>query len=65
MGQEDAAEVTQPLQDVADIGNEQIDPALLLVGELATAIEHHDVVAALDGRHVLADLTDATERDYP
>ncbi len=63
--QEDAAEVAQPLQDVADVGNEQVDPALLFLGEFATRVEQDDVVAALDGRHVLADLADAAERDHP
>ncbi len=63
--QQDAPEVLDPLLDIGDIRDDQVDALLILFRELAAAVEQEDAVAALDGGHVLADLADAAERDHP
>ena len=65
VGDDDRPQVAQPLLDVADVGDDQVDSALLLLRELAAAVEQDQVALVLDGGHVLADLADPAERDHP
>ncbi len=65
MSNHDRAQVGEALLDVGHIGDDQVDPALLLFRELAAAIEQDDVPPVLDERHVLADLSDAAKGNDP
>ena len=49
--------------EIADVGNDEVDAGQLLVGEGETRIDDDDVVSVLDGGHVLADFADAAEED--
>jgi hypothetical protein len=57
------AEIPPLLPNVANVRDDQIDPALPLLGELATGVEQDEIIAILDRGHILADLADPAERD--
>ncbi len=65
MSDDDGPQIPQPLADVADVGDDQVDPALLLLRELAAAVQQDQILSVLDGGHILADLSDPTERNHP
>ena len=49
-------------QQVRDVGYNQVNPRLLLVGEHDAAVHHNNRVVVLEGQHILADVTAAAER---
>jgi hypothetical protein len=63
--QQDTAQPAGPLAQVRHVRDYQIDPALLLLGELDPCIHEHDITAVFDHRRVLADLTHSPQGDYP
>ena len=63
VGDEEGLDLVLVLLEVGDVGDDEIDPEHLLVGEHQPAVDHDDVVAVLEHVHVLADLADAAERD--
>ena len=65
VGDQERPDVGLALLEVGDVGNDEVDPEHLLVGEHQPAVDHDDVVAVLEHVHVLADLADAAERDDP
>src|SRR5215212_6137471 len=50
-----------PLQQVADVGQHQVDADHLVFREHEPAVDDDDRVVVLDGRHILADGPDAAE----
>ena len=50
------------LVEVGDVGDDDVDPVHLLIGEGQPAVDDDDLVGELEHGHVLADLTDAAER---
>src|SRR5439155_21827718 len=62
---EEPADLALALAQVGDVGDYEIDPEHALVGEHQTGIDDDHVIADLDREHVLADLTDAAQRDHP
>ena len=63
VGDQERPDVGPALLEVGDVGDDQVDPEHLLVGEHQAAIDHDDVIAVLEDVHVLADLADPAERD--
>ena len=63
VGDDDAAQLFLALQQVADIGDDQVDAQHLFLGEHQAGIDDDDVVVVLDGHHVLADFAQAAEGD--
>jgi hypothetical protein len=65
VGDEEGAHVGAPLLEVGDVGDDQVDPEHLLVGEHQAAVDHDDVIAVFEDVHVLADLAHPAKRDDP
>ena len=65
VGDQERPDVRLPLAEVGDVGDDEVDPEHLLVGEHQAAVDHDDVVAVLEHVHVLPDLADTAERDDP
>ena len=65
VGDEERLDVGLALLQVGDVGDDEVDPEHLLVGEHQAAVDDDDVVAVLEHVHVLADLADPAERDDP
>ena len=63
VGDDERLDVGLALLEVRDVGDDEVDPEHLLVGEHEPAVDDDDVVAVLEHVHVLADLADAAERD--
>src|SRR5690606_4938620 len=61
---ENAAEVPQAIKHEGDVRNDQVDTALRFFRELAAGIEQQQVVATLDGGHILTDLTNTAEWNH-
>ena len=62
---EERPDLLAVLAQVGDVGDDQVDPEHLLVGEHEPAVDHDDVVAVLEHVHVLADFPHSTEGDDP
>ena len=60
---DDAAQLVLPLHDVAEVGEDQVDPGMVVVGEHDAGVDDHHVVAVLEHSHVLADAVKPTEGD--
>ena len=63
VGEEHAAHLLLVLDEVGEVGDDDVDARHLLVGEAQAAVDHDDVVLLPDDGTVLADLAHATERD--
>ena len=57
------AQFRQPVLDVADVWDDQVDSALPLLGEFATGVEQDEIVAIFDRQHALADFADSAKRN--
>ena len=64
VSEDDAAQLLQVVADVGDVGDDGVDAGAVLAGELHAAVHDDDVVAELEGGHILADLTDAAQKHY-
>ena len=65
VGDEDAAEAALPLPDVGEVGDDDVDPEHLLLGEHEAGVDEDEVVVDLQDERVAADLAQAAERDDP
>ncbi len=59
----DPAHLVHVLEDVGVVGQDQVDPGMVFVGEHEAGVDDDEVLAVLDDRHVLADLVKPAERD--
>ena len=64
VGDEDAAHAVAVLQHIGEIRDDRVDARHRLVREDLAAIDDDDVAAVFVGRHVLADLAHAAQRDH-
>ncbi len=62
VAQEDAEHVTALVQQVRDVGQDQVDAEHVLLGEHEAGVDDQDLVLPLEGPHVDADLAEAAER---
>ena len=51
--------------EIADVRKEEVDPEMLVAREREPRVDDEDLVPELVHGHVLADLTEAAERDDP
>ncbi len=65
VGDDDGSQLLLPLADVGDVGDHQVNPQHLLLGEHEAGVDDDHVLGELQHHHVLADLSQATQRDYP
>ena len=56
MRDENRPHLVPVFEEVADVGDHKIDPEQLVLGKHEAGVDDDDVVAILDGRHVLTDL---------
>ena len=63
VGDDDRQHLLTVRLQVGDVGDDVVDPRQLLVREHQAAVDHDDIVAVLDGVHVLADLPQAAQGD--
>ena len=64
VGDDDAAELGCVLEQVGVVRQDEVDAHVLVVWEHQAGVDEHDVVAALEGGHVLADGVEAAQRDH-
>jgi len=62
MGYQQGPDPRPVLDQVADVGNREVDPWHCLAGEQDAGVDDDDVVAVFQGHHVLADLTETAKR---
>ena len=62
VGDEKGEDVVAMLAQPGDVGQHEVDAEHLVARERKAAVDHDDLAAVLDGRHVLADLAHAAER---
>src|SRR3954454_15617108 len=63
VGEDDRLDVVQPVPDVAEVGQDQVDAGLLVVGEQHAAVDDQQLAVVLEHGHVAADLPETSERD--
>jgi hypothetical protein len=59
----DGADALPPLDQVAEVGQQQVDSEMLVAREREPGVDDEDLAVALVRGHVLADLAEAAERD--
>ncbi len=57
--------VVEPVLDVAQIGQDQVDAWLVVTGEQHPAIDDQQTAEMLENRHVAADFADAAQCGHP
>ena len=60
---DEAEHVVAALEQVADVGQHEVDAEHVVAREREPAVDDDDLAAVLHGGHVLADLAEAAERD--
>ena len=65
VGQDDGHDVVEPVLDVGEIGQDQIDAGLGLLREEDAAVDDEQLAVDFEDGHVAADLPQAAERDDP
>ena len=64
VGDEDGPHPRGTLPQIGDVGDNQVYPQHILFRELDPAVDDDDVVAALQGHHVLADFPQSAQGDH-
>ena len=59
----DRVDVVEPRPDVVEVGEDQVDPGLVGLGEEHAAVDDEQPAGVLEDRHVAADLAETAERD--
>ncbi|GAA3493095.1 hypothetical protein GCM10019016_001940 [Streptomyces prasinosporus] len=65
VGEDDALDVVETVPDGREVGQDQVDSGLLLLGEEHSAVDDQQTASVLEDRHVAADLAEAAERGDP
>ena len=65
VGQHDGVDGVEAVPDPREVGEDDVDPRLVLVGEEHPAVDDEQPPGVLEDRHVAADLAEAAERDDP
>ncbi|MDH6188157.1 hypothetical protein M2168_001189 [Streptomyces sp. CZ24] len=60
--EDDALDVVEAVPDRGEVGQDQVDAGLLLLGEEDAAVDDQQPAVVLEDRHVAADLAEAAER---
>jgi hypothetical protein len=63
VGQDDAAHAISALGQVRDVGDDEVDPEHVGLGEREPAVDDEDLTVDFDGGDVLADLAHPAERN--
>ena len=63
VGEEDRQQLPLRLQQVGDVGDDQVDPEHVLLREHEAGVDYQDLALVLERPHVDADLAKAAQRD--
>ena len=63
VGEDDGADLVAVLDEVADVGDDDVDAEQLFFGEHQAGVDDDDVVAAAEGEAVHAELAESAKRD--
>jgi hypothetical protein len=58
-------DVVEPVLDVAQVGQDEVDAGLVVAGEQHAAVDDQQPAQMLENRHVAADFTDPAECGDP
>src|SRR5690606_38963864 len=61
--QDDGLDLVEPVSDVLEVGQDQVDARLLGIGEEYPAVDDQQAAGVLEDRHVPADLAQPAQRD--
>ena len=65
MGQHQRLDVVEPVLDMAQVGQDQVDAGLVVGGEHHPAVDDQQPAQVLENRHIAADFADAAQRGDP
>jgi hypothetical protein len=63
VGQHDGEHVVEPLGDVGEVGQDQVDAGLVVLGEQHPAVDDQQLAVELEDGHVASDLTEPAQWD--
>ena len=63
VGEDDRLDVVEAVAHVLEVGEDQVDPGLVVLGEQHPAVDDEQPACELEDGHVAADLTEAAQRD--
>ena len=61
--EDDRLDVVEPVLDVLEVGQDQVDAGLVVLGEQDAAVDDEQAAGVLEDGHVAADLSEATQCD--
>ena len=64
VGQHDGDDVVQPVPDRGEVGEDDVDPGLVLLGEQHADVDDQQLAGVLEHGHVATDLAETTQRDH-
>ena len=64
VGQHDRHDVVQPVPDRGEVGEDDVDARLVLLGEQHAAVDDQQLAGVLEDGHVAADLAEAAQGDH-
>ena len=65
VGEDQRLDVLEPVLDVPEVGQDEVDTGLVVAGEEHPAVDDEQSSQMLENRHVAADFTDAAESGDP
>ena len=65
VGQHDRLDVVESVHDGREVGQDQVDAGLVLLGEQHAAVDDQQLAVVLEDGHVATDLAEAAQRDDP
>ena len=65
VGQHERVDVVEAVPDRVEVGQDQVDARVVLLGEEHPAVDDQQAPVVLEDGHVAADLAEAAERDHP
>ena len=65
VGEDQRLDVVEPITDRVEVGEDQVDARVVLLGEEHAAVDDQQPAVVLEDGHVAADLAEATEGDDP
>ncbi|BBY11130.1 hypothetical protein MMARJ_18700 [Mycobacterium marseillense] len=65
VGEHQRLDVVEPILDMAQIREDQVDPGLVVGGKHHPAVDDEQPAQVLQNRHVAADFADAAKRGDP
>src|SRR3546814_8567152 len=65
VGQDQCLDLVEPVPDRVEVGQDQIDAGVVVLGEEDATVHQQQAVVVLEDRHVAADLAEAAQRDDP